>query len=64
MKTDVELAGATNLSRTDRGPGIALGAGPRFALTQHIGAGINVDYFQSTVDNHFIQLTGPADYDF
>lgn len=63
-KTDVWFSGAAALSRTDDGVGYTLGIGPRYALGQHLGLGISADYFASTSENHFVQVSATVEYHF
>jgi hypothetical protein len=63
-KTDVWISGVDAYSRTDDGLGYTVGVGPRFALGKHLDFGINADYFNSTSENHFVQVTGTAEYHF
>jgi hypothetical protein len=63
-KTDVWLGGVDALSRTDDGLGYTLGVGPRYALGRHLGFGISADYFSSTSENHFVQVSATAEYHF
>jgi hypothetical protein len=63
-KTDVYVNGADQLHRTDDGIGYTLGAGPRFALGQHVGIGVAADFFQSNSDNHFVLFSATLEYHF
>jgi hypothetical protein len=63
-KTQVWVDGADALSRTDDGLGYTLGVGPRYAFGQHLGFGISADYFASTSENHFWQVSATAEYHF
>jgi hypothetical protein len=63
-KTDVYVDGADQLHRTDDGVGYTFGIGPRFALGQHVGVGVAVDFFQSNSDNHFVLFSATLEYHF
>lgn len=63
-KTDVYVNGADQLHRTDDGIGYTLGIGPRFALGQHVGIGVAVDFLQSNSDNHFALFSATLEYHF
>jgi outer membrane protein with beta-barrel domain/centrosomal CEP192-like protein len=63
-KTEVWIGGVDALSRTDDGLGYTLGVGPRYALGKHLGFGISADYFSSTSENHFVQVSATAEYHF
>jgi len=63
-KTDVYVNGADQLHRTDDGIGYTLGIGPSFALGQHIGIGVAVDFLQSNSDNHFALFSATLEYHF
>jgi outer membrane protein W len=50
------------MNRNDRGWGYVLGVGPRYTLSERWGVALNANYFTSTSDNHFTQLTASVDY--
>jgi uncharacterized repeat protein (TIGR01451 family) len=53
---------ANEAQRDDRGWGYALGLGPRYLLSEHWAVGLNVNYFASTTDNRFVQVTAGIEY--
>lgn len=53
---------ANEAQRDDRGWGYALGLGPRYVLSEHWAVGLNANYFASTTDNRFVQVTAGIEY--
>ncbi len=60
--SDLRIGSSVQLSRNDRGWGYVLGLGPRYALSERWAMALNANYFASTSDNHFTQLTASIDY--
>ena len=60
--SQLKIGSVEQLSRNDRGWGYMLGVGPRWALTEAWGVTVNANYFVSTSDNHFGQITASIDY--
>ena len=60
--SDLRIGGDAQLNRNDRGWGYVLGVGPRYSLTEQWAVALNLNYFSSTSDNHFAQLTASVDY--
>jgi uncharacterized repeat protein (TIGR01451 family) len=62
--SDLWIGSVEQLSRNDRGCGFALGLGPRYALSAHWAVTLDANYFASTSDNKFFQITAGLDYHF
>jgi hypothetical protein len=62
--SDVYVNGANQLHRSDNGLGYTLGVGPRFALGRCVGVGLSAEYFNSTSQNQFWQLSATLEYHF
>lgn len=60
--SDLRIGSDAQLNRNDRGWGYVLGVGPRYALSERWAVALNANYFASTSDNHFGQLTASVDY--
>lgn len=60
--SDLWFGYVEQLDRNDHGWGYMLGLGPRWALSSHWGFALNANYFASTADNRFLQLTASIDY--
>ena len=60
--SDLRIGSDVQLKRNDRGWGYVLGLGPRYALSERWAVALNANYFASTSDNHFTQLTASVDY--
>ena len=60
--SDLRIGSDVQLNRNDRGWGYVLGVGPRYALSERWAVALNANYFASTSDNHFTQLTASVDY--
>jgi len=60
--SDLWIGGVEQLNRNDRGWGYVLGAGPRYALSEHWGIALNGNYFVSTSDNRFLEFGASIDY--
>lgn len=60
--SDLRFGSDVQLNRNDRGWGYVLGVGPRYELSEHWAVALNANYFVSTSDNHFGQLTASIDY--
>ena len=60
--SDLRFGGDEQLERNDRGWGYLLGLGPRYALSEQWAVTLNLNYFASTADNRFTQLTASFDY--
>ncbi len=60
--SDLRYGSVEQLNRNDRGWGYLFGVGPRYALSESWGVAVNANYFVSTSDNHFTQITASIDY--
>jgi Domain of unknown function DUF11/Outer membrane protein beta-barrel domain len=60
--SDLWIGSTQQLNRNDRGWGYAFGAGPRYALSERWALALNANYFASTSDNRFIQVSASIDY--
>ena len=60
--SDLRFGSDVQLNRNDRGWGYVLGVGPRYALSERWAVALNANYFASTGDNRFVQLTASIDY--
>jgi len=60
--SDLWIGSSEQFSRNDRGWGYVLGLGPRYQLSEHWCAGLNANYFASTSDNRFVQVSASLDY--
>jgi hypothetical protein len=60
--SDLWVGSAEQLNRNDRGWGYVLGLGPRYALSRHWAVALNANYFASTSDNRFVQVSASIDY--
>jgi uncharacterized repeat protein (TIGR01451 family) len=60
--SDLWIGSAEQLSRNDRGWGYVLGLGPRYVLSEHWAMALNANYFASTSDNRFVQVSVSIDY--
>ena len=60
--SDLRIGSEVQMNRNDRGWGYVLGLGPRYALSERWAVALNANYFASTSDNHFTQLTASIDY--
>ena len=60
--SDLRIGSDVQLNRNDRGWGYVLGVGPRYTLSEHWAVALNANYFVSTSDNHFTQLTASVDF--
>ncbi len=60
--SDLWIGSAEQLNRNDRGWGYVLGLGPRYAWSQRWAVGLNANYFASTTDNHFLQVSASINY--
>lgn len=60
--SDLWIGSVQQLNRNDRGWGYGLGLGPRYALSEHWALALNANYFASTSDNRFVQVTASIDY--
>ena len=61
-RSDLYQGSAMAMNQIQRGVGYTVGGGPRFALTDRLGAGISADYFGVTSYNHFLTLTAGLEY--
>ena len=61
-RSKVAVAGVTELTRTDTGPGFTLGVNPRYDLGHHVGLGLAADYFESTSSSHFLRFALTLEY--
>jgi uncharacterized repeat protein (TIGR01451 family) len=60
--SDLRVGSDAQFNRNDRGWGFVLGVGPRYALSERWAVALKANYFASTSDNHFGQLTASVDY--
>jgi opacity protein-like surface antigen len=60
--SDLWVGSVQQLNRNDRGWGYTLGVGPRYALSERWALAVNANYFASTSDNRFIQVSAGIDY--
>jgi uncharacterized repeat protein (TIGR01451 family) len=60
--SDLRIGDEDQVNRNDRGWGYLLGLGSRYALSEHWAVALNVNYFASTSDNRFAQVTAGFDY--
>ena len=60
--SDLRIGSDVQMNRNDRGWGYVLGVGPRYALSERWAVALNANYFASTSDNRFTQLTASIDY--
>jgi Domain of unknown function DUF11/Outer membrane protein beta-barrel domain/Bacterial lectin len=60
--SDLWFGSVEQLERNDRGWGYTLGLGPRYTLSEHWAVALNANYFASTPDNRFVQVTAAIDY--
>ena len=60
--SDLWFGSVEQLNRNDRGWGYTLGLGPRYVLSEHWAVALNANYFASTPDNRFVQVTAAIDY--
>jgi hypothetical protein len=60
--SDLRIGSDVQLNRNDRGWGYVLGVGPRYALSDRWAVALNANYFASTSDNRFTQITASVDY--
>jgi hypothetical protein len=60
--SDLWVGSAEQLNRNDRGWGYVLGLGPRYVLSRHWAMALNANYFASTSDNRFVQVSASIDY--
>jgi uncharacterized repeat protein (TIGR01451 family) len=60
--SDLWIGSVDQLNRNDRGWGYVLGLGPRYALSEHWGVALSANYFTSTSDNRFLQVSASVDY--
>lgn len=60
--SDLWIGSAEQLDRNDRGWGYVLGLGPRYVLSEHWSMALNANYFASTADNRFVQVSASIDY--
>ncbi|MBV8144030.1 MAG: choice-of-anchor D domain-containing protein, partial [Gammaproteobacteria bacterium] len=60
--SDLWFGSIDQVSRDDRGWGYMLGLGPRYVLSDRWAVALNANYFASTSDNRFVQLTVSIDY--
>lgn len=60
--SDLWIGSSEQLSRNDRGWGYVLGAGPRYLVSRHCYLGLNANYFASTSDNRFVQVSASLEY--
>ena len=60
--SDLWIGGAEQVNRNDRGWGYTLGLGPRYVLSEHWAVSLNADYWASTTDSRFVQVTAGIDY--
>ena len=60
--SDLWIDSVQQLNRNDRGWGYMLGLGPRYVLSKHWAMALNANYFASTSDNRFVQVSASIDY--
>jgi uncharacterized repeat protein (TIGR01451 family) len=60
--SDLWIGSAEQLNRNDRGWGYVLGLGPRYLLSNRWSIALNANYFTSTSDNRFVQVSASIDY--
>jgi Domain of unknown function DUF11/Outer membrane protein beta-barrel domain/Bacterial lectin len=60
--SDLWFGSVEQLNRNDRGWGYTLGLGPRYVLSEHWAVALNANYFASTPDNRFVQMTANIEY--
>jgi len=60
--SDLWFGSTEQLDRNDRGWGYTLGLGPRYVLSSHWAVGLLVNYFASTADSRFVQVTAGIEY--
>ena len=60
--SDLWIGSAEQLNRNDRGWGYVLGLGPSYVLSEHWAVALNANYFASTSDNQFVQVTASIEY--
>jgi uncharacterized repeat protein (TIGR01451 family) len=60
--SDLRYGENVQVNRNDRGWGYVLGFGPRYALSAHWAAALNLNYFASTSDNRFTQIVASFEY--
>ncbi len=60
--SDLWIDSVQQLNRNDRGWGYMLGLGPRYVLSEHWAVALNANYFASTSDNRFVQVSASIDY--
>jgi uncharacterized protein DUF11/OmpA family protein len=60
--SDLWIDSVQQLNRNDRGWGYMLGLGPRYVLSEHWALALNANYFASTSDNRFVQVSASIDY--
>jgi hypothetical protein len=60
--SDLWIGSTEQLNRNDRGWGYVLGLGPGFELSEHWLVALNANYFTSTADNQFVQISLSVEY--
>lgn len=60
--SDLWIGSTEQLNRNDRGWGYMVGVGPGIQLSQHWVVALNANYFASTRDNQFLQVSLSTEY--
>ena len=60
--SDLWIGSTEQLNRNDRGWGYMVGVGPGIQLSQHWVVALNANYFASTRDNQFLQVSVSTEY--
>jgi len=60
--SDLWFGSVEQLNRSDHGWGYTLGVGPRYSLSERWAVALNANYFASTPDNRFVQVSAAIEY--